>query len=381
MAQVKKLEAAAAPNLPLAPTQYTHSHFDILNNVLRLYFNRLDSFTSAVANGGPFSFIDFSKDAVYTSQEARLGWNDTDKTLNLGMDYGVIQQIGEETYARVVNNTGVTIPNGTVVGFAGATTDALLVAPYLANGSTPNLYILGIMTHDLPDSGQKGYCTTWGFIRDLDTSAFTAGDVLYASPTVAGGLTNVKPTAPNNVIPVAACVVSDATAGVIFVRPTIEQMKYYGVFADTTTQTPAVIYTPYPITFNKTEISNGVVRGSPTSKIIVPVSGLYQFSFSAQLESSSSSNKKVWIWIRKGGIDVPDSNTEITFAGNGTVLVPSWSWTVSLAKNEYVELVYAADSTSVSIISKPAETGAAGTATFARPAVPGMLLEVTQVQQ
>lgn len=381
MAQIRKLESPAAPNLPLAPIQYSHTHFDVLNNVLRLYFNRLDTFTTAVANGGPFSYIDFSKDAVYTDQEARLGWNDVDKTLNLGMDYGVIQQIGEEIYARVGNTTGVTIPNGSVVGFAGATTDALLVAPYLANGASPSLYILGIMTHDLPDSGQKGYCTTWGFVRDLDTSAFTPGDILYASPSVAGALTNVKPTAPNNVIPVAACITSHATEGIVFVRPTIEQMKYYGVFSDTTTHTPAVIYTPYAITLNTTDISNGVTRGSPTSRIVVPASGLYQFSFSAQIESSSSSNKKVWIWPRHNGNDVPNSNTEITFSGSGTVLVPAWSWTIPMAKDDYFELIYAADSIDVSFISKAAQVGANGTPTFARPAVPSMLLEVTQVQQ
>ena len=166
-------------------------------------------------------YLDFDTTPSFTDQTGRIGWNDVDQTLNIGMDYGVVQQVGEETYARVGNTTGVDIPNGTVVGFAGATTDALLVAPYLADGSRPTLYILGIMTHDLPDSGEKGYCTTWGFIRNLDTSAFSAGDILYASPSVASALTNVKPTAPDNVIPIAACVTSDATAGVIFVRPTL----------------------------------------------------------------------------------------------------------------------------------------------------------------
>ena len=33
----------AAPNLPLAPTVYDNQHFDILNNVLRLYFNQVSS--------------------------------------------------------------------------------------------------------------------------------------------------------------------------------------------------------------------------------------------------------------------------------------------------------------------------------------------------
>lgn len=59
MAEIKKLEAPAAPNLPIAPTEYSGMHFDILNNVFRLYFNRLDSFIKSVItainvpNSGP----------------------------------------------------------------------------------------------------------------------------------------------------------------------------------------------------------------------------------------------------------------------------------------------------------------------------------------
>jgi len=329
---------------------------------------------------GPVDYIDFTGRA-FPSRFRRVGWNTTDQTLDLVMEYGVTQQVGQETYARVANNTGVLIPNGTVVGFAGATSGALQVAPYLANGSSPSLYILGVMTHDLPDSGERGYCTTWGFVRDLDTSAFAVGDVLYASPTMAGGLTNVKPTAPNNVIPVAACVVSSATEGVIFVRPTIEQMKYYGVFLDTTAQTPAAAYTPKAVTFNTTDISNGVVVGVPTSRIVVPQSGLYRFAFSAQIESSNSSSKKIWIWPRVNGVDVPNSGGEVTIAGGGTVLVPSWSWTLSMAANNYFQIMFAVEDTSVSIIAKAAQAGSNGTLFFARPAVPSMILEVTQVQQ
>lgn len=398
------LKIPATPNLPIGPKAYEARYVDQLNNVLRLYFNQLNNMgTAIVAGGGPFAYIDLLRDAVYTNETARLGWNATDQTMNIGMDYGVVQQVGQELYARVKNNTGVTIPSGTVVGFAGADTDALLVAPYIANGTTSSLYILGVMTHDLPDSGKKGYCTTWGFVRNINTSAFNVGDVLYASPSTAGAFTKVKPTAADNVIPVAACVVSDATNGVVFVRPTIEQMQYYGVFADTTTQTPSAVYTPKAVSFNKVESSNGVyISGGTTSgswgtggwgtgtwgsstsastKIIVPESGLYKFAFSAQVESSSASSKKMWIWPRINGVDVPDSNTEITFSGSGTVLVPAWSWTLSMGKSDYFEIMYAADSTDVSIISKAAQTGADGTATFARPAVPGMLLEVTQVQQ
>jgi hypothetical protein len=318
-------------------------------------------------------YIDLSEGPAPVNKTRRLSWNTIDQTANLGMEYGVTQQIGQEIYARVGNTTGVTIPNGTVVGFAGATANALLVAPYLADGSQPTLYILGVMTHDLPDSGEKGYCTTWGFVRDLDTSSFAVGDLLYASPTVAGELTNVKPTAPDNVIPMAACVTSNATTGIIFVRPTITQMQYYGVFSKTTDQTPAAINTEYLLTFDSAQISNGVVIGGTTSQIIVPQSGLYKIDATVQITSGSSSSKNIWVWFKKNGTAIANSARVITSDVNNGYVAIALSETVSLAANEYIEMAFASDSTNVTV------DNVASTA-FA-PAAPAIILAVTQVQQ
>ena len=56
MAELTKLQAPAAPNLPIAPTTYAGQHFDILNNVFRLYFNQLDTALKALfnVNGGKY---------------------------------------------------------------------------------------------------------------------------------------------------------------------------------------------------------------------------------------------------------------------------------------------------------------------------------------
>lgn len=36
------LDPTKNPNLPIAPSEYARQHFDVFNNVLRLYFNRID---------------------------------------------------------------------------------------------------------------------------------------------------------------------------------------------------------------------------------------------------------------------------------------------------------------------------------------------------
>lgn len=331
----------------------------------------------AIDNSNTLStnYLTFQIDAPHTNQIGRMGWNQADQTLDLGMEYDVVQQIGLETYARVQNNTGVLIPNGTVVGFTGAVPDsALSVAPYLANGATNTLYILGVMTHDLPDTGEKGYCTTWGFVRDLNTSAFTLGDILYASPTVAGGFTNVKPTAPDNVVPIAAVLKVGTTDGIIFVRPTIQQQLYYGEFSKTTTQTPAAINTAYALTFDNTEIANGVSIGGTTSHIIVDQAGLYNIACSVQITSTNSSQKSIWVWIKLNGTtNIANSARLASITLNNGYLVITLNEVYSLAANDFIEIMYASDSTNISI--------ATVAATAFAPAAPAVILAVTQTEQ
>jgi hypothetical protein len=320
-------------------------------------------------------YLDVNGIAPHASRIRRMAWNEIYQTVEIGMEYDVVQQIGLETYARVANFTGLTIPNGTVVGFTGAVPDsALSVAPYLANGSTPSLYIVGVMTHDLPDTGNKGYCTVFGFVRDVNTSAFTLGDVLYASPTIAGAFTNIKPTAPNNVIPVAAVLQIGTTDGVIFVRPTIEQQLYYGEFTKTDSQTPAVINTAYPLTFTNTQIANGVTIGGTTSQIIVAQAGLYNINVSVQITSTNASQKAVRIWLRLNGTtDVPNSARLASLTRNGGYLVATLNQVESLLAGNFIEVMYASDSTAISI--------ATVAATAYAPAAPAAIITITQTEQ
>jgi hypothetical protein len=277
-------------------------------------------------------------------------------------------------YTVVQNTTGVTIPKGTVVGFAGVgSNNVLSVAPYLADGSSPSLYILGIMAENLPDSGATGLCCVWGNVSGIDTSAFSVGDVLYVSPTVAGGLTATKPTAPDNVIPVAATLISSATAGDIFVRPTIEQQQYYGDFNKTNDQSPAVINTAYAITFDNTRIANGVSIGSPASRIVVSQSGLYQFNATVQISSGNSSSKNIYVWFRKNGADVPNSTRLVTIDVNNGYVPVTLIEAFSLEANAYVELIFASTDTAVTIDNV--------VATAFAPAAPAAVLSVTQLQQ
>jgi hypothetical protein len=300
----------------------------------------------------------------------QLSWNITEDTVDITMGDGITQQVGFETYMRCENDTGVTIPNGTVVGFAGVNGE-IKVSPYIADGTVPDLYFVGVTTSDILD-GEVRPVTIYGKVRELDTSAWSVGDILYASPSTAGDFTNVRPTAPNSVIVVAAVLVADATNGVILVRPTIPIGLNYGTFASSADQTLATPDTATAITFNTTDISHNVAIGSPTSRLVVDEAGLYQVAISAQLTSGSGSAKNIFIWLDKNGSNVPNSTRTVTLSANSQFFPFSTTYDISLAATDYVRVMWASSNTNVTL-------DAIAASAFA-PAAPSVIVSVTQIQ-
>lgn len=144
----------------------------------------------------------------------------------------------------------------------------------------------------------------------------------------------------------------------------------YGTFFDTTDQTAAAINTGYPITFNNTDLSEGVYLGTPTSRIYVNRPGAYNFQFSLQLQSTSgASAKEVFIWARINNEDVENSATKITIEGNNKHYVAAWNFVLRMDTNDYFELMWATTNTTVQILADPA--------TAFCPAIPSVIMTVT----
>jgi hypothetical protein len=159
--------------------------------------------------------------AIAVAGAGQLAWNPDNNTIDIGMNANTTLQVGQEELYYVKNQTGSDIADGTVVMAAGTNGAGgiILVTPAVANGSFPSKYIIGIATEVIPDGGD-GFVTSFGKVRGLDTSAFSEGDILYADPAIAGGLSNTAPIAPNNIVTVAIVINKHPSVGTIFVRPT-----------------------------------------------------------------------------------------------------------------------------------------------------------------
>lgn len=320
-------------------------------------------------------YIDFDTNLTnVVEKNGRVWWNSVENCLNIAIGESVLQ-VGFEQFMRAENLTGATIPNGSVVGFAGVNGE-IKVSEYIADGSISSLYFIGVTTQELSNA-EVGQVTTYGKVRGLDTSSWAKGTILYASPTTAGALTSTRPTAPDNVIVVAAVLVQDATDGEILVRPTIPIGLDYGSFSDTTIQTLAATSTPYPIKHNTTDISHGITvendgSGNPT-QLTVSQAGLYKITVSNQYTSSNASQKDVQTWLRLNGVDIANSNSYQTIAHNGATMIFSTAYIVSMQAGDYIQVMWAcATDTAVSINNIAA--------TAYSPAAPSCITSIAQIQ-
>jgi hypothetical protein len=171
-------------------------------------------------------YVDFNRIGPHVPAARRMQWNDDDGTIDVGLNADVVLQVGQEMQFYAKNTSGGAIDNGSPVMFTGTlgASGKLTFSKAVADGSITSLYMMGVATEDIPNNG-FGYITSFGKVRGFNTSGapysetWADGDIIYFSPTVAGGWTNVLPAAPNLDLPVAV-VLTAATggSGSIFVR-------------------------------------------------------------------------------------------------------------------------------------------------------------------
>lgn len=141
-----------------------------------------------------------------------------------------------------------------------------------------------------------------------------------------------------------------------------------GNFYDTTTQTAAAINTAYAITFNTSDISDGVYLGSPTSRVIVDTEATYNFQFSAQFDNTSGGNHLVYVWYGVNGADVANSASQVRLKGTDGELVAAWNFVVKLKAGDYFELMWSVTDTAVQLVAQAAAAPV--------PAIPSAILSV-----
>jgi len=148
----------------------------------------------------------------------------------------------------------------------------------------------------------------------------------------------------------------------------LEDGHYDGTVS--TNQTAASANTAYALTFSP-DVSDGIVNGTPASRLVVDEAGEYFISFSAQIVSSSASTVTFWFWPRINGVDVSKGTMKNSLHNNGAVFITSRSAIFQLNAGDYLETMWAVDSTDGSL-----QTAAA---TAFAPAAPAATISIVRL--
>ena len=240
----------------------------------------------------------------------------------------------------ITNGAGsITLANAGVSSWSGGTTGLTPATP-----ATGAVTLSGLLNVFSGGTGQSSY--TNGQLLIGNTSGNTLGK---ATLTAGSGIA-----------------ITNGAAAI-----TIASDKAYGSFYDTTTQTATVINTATAITFNNTDLSNGVYIGLPTSRIIVDSEGIYNFGTSFQLDKTAGGTAVFDFWFRVNGVDVANSASRIRIQGNNAEIFSSLIYFFDLNANDYVELMFSVTDLSVEVAAFPAAAP--------HPGIPSMILTVQQV--
>jgi hypothetical protein len=112
----------------------------------------------------------------------------------------------------------------------------------------------------------------------------------------------------------------------------------------TSNVTAASANTAYALTYTP-QLQDGIVNGTPASRLVVDEAGYYQISFSVQISSTSSSSVKFYFWPRVNGVDVPGATMINTLHNNGASVVTGRTAAFSFNAGDYIEAMWAVDST------------------------------------
>ena len=130
----------------------------------------------------------------------------------------------------------------------------------------------------------------------------------------------------------------------------------------------------YVVSVSQT-VASTTITGTCKSKLQVETAGTYNVQFSVQFVNTSASIHDTDIWMRKNGVDVPNSNSQFSIpnrhGGIDGHLIGALNLFVDLAANDYVELMWGTADTSTTIQYIGPQTSPV------RPATPSAIVTIS----
>lgn len=301
---------------------------------------------------------------------AVMSWNDVDGTVDLRLKgNNVSLQVGQEMVARVVNKTGANLLESQYkavrirkVSEGGAQGQRLAVVLAQANTEFASTDMLGIVTENITNN-EEGFITTFGTVRGINTTGslqgetWADGDILFLSPTVPGGLTKVKPSAPNHLSIVGYVEYAHQNNGKIFVHvqtsweldelhnvaissPTSGQVLKYNGTLWVNAAIPAVTSVGLATTTPGVTITDTPVTGSGVININIATASASSNGLLSSADWATFNAKQSALTF--GNISTATSGVTIT-NGNASTVGPNVSISIATAASGQNGLLSASD--------------------------------------
>lgn len=126
--------------------------------------------------------------------------------------------------------------------------------------------------------------------------------------------------------------------------------RKYGQFFSTQDQNPAA-NTPVALTFNNSSSFNSGVTVASNSRITYDTTGVYSITVSVQFDNKDSQDHDVYLWFRKNGSDIAQSNSSSVApkTGDGGKLLLEVTIFESITAGQYIEAVVMVEDADVDI--------------------------------
>jgi len=344
-----------APSLPLQPTEYDQGQINQFQNVLRLYFNRLDDYLATLAStngGGTLSFPNgaFQDDTTQHDGSTTIPYavrlNTTDYSSGVSVQpREVVSTASIGPASTTMTVTGITSGRfypGMILSGTGVTSGTYV---YLQTSSTAT----AVATPTGSGGGAGLFSFTVSDATGIEVREFVSGTGIVANTRVTdvSGTTITVDTA-----------LTGAVSGTITFRP----WGYQGTYLVSPSQT----------------VSSTTISGITDTKITVDQSGLYNVQFSFQFTNPDNAIHDIDIWFKVNDVTVEKSNSQFSInarksAGNPSHLITAMNFFLELQAGDYFEIVWHASNSAVYMEAIPAQTSPT------RPATPSAIVTVSFV--
>ena len=288
-------------------------------------------------------YIDFDTTNAAAAAVARLGWDNGEGTLVLGLKGGNVNMpIGEMIYQMCYNGTGSTIAKGQVVYISGGQGQRPSVTLAQANGDATSARTFGVAAEAIAN-GAEGIVVEYGIVQGIDTSSYSVGQTLYLSSTTAGAFQTTKPVAPAHMVYVANVISVNASSGRIFVKVQngYELDEIHDVLISGPTDGQALIYDGTSSLWKNETILAGINYVKKTANytavnkdgVLADTSG---GAFTVTLPASPATGTEVIVADAGGSW----STNNLTVARNGSTIEGVAEDLVCNLNNVSVQLVY-----------------------------------------